>query len=183
MYQFEELDAITRKWMLEEFLNEEKSGKPYRSARLSEEGLEIFSKEFEKAIREGNEETLAQALSNPKYWRPTETYVRSGRSHSRQINPIKAAEFLAKTEFNTWYTRGIARKLLEEGEEDCQIIRVAEAWEPREECLIHEGKICKVLDIYEGHRVRYWPPPGNPSAFSIPAGTNCHHSIRRLHKQ
>jgi len=34
MYNFEELDEITRKWMLQEFLNEELSGSPYRSTRL-----------------------------------------------------------------------------------------------------------------------------------------------------
>jgi hypothetical protein len=59
MYKFEELDDVTRQWMLREFLSEEESGTPYRSSRLSELGEEIFSKEMERAIREGNEESLA----------------------------------------------------------------------------------------------------------------------------
>jgi len=51
MYDFEQLDEITRKWMLEEFQNEERTGNPYRSKRLSPIGLEVFPKEMEKAIR------------------------------------------------------------------------------------------------------------------------------------
>lgn len=180
MYKFEELDEITRKWMLEEFLKEEESGNPYRSIRLSKIGLNIFPFEMKNAIAEGNEITLAQALSDDKNWQPYESYQRRGISYQRRINPVKAAEFLADTEFITWYTRGFARRLLEEGEVFCQVVRVAFAMVPRDECLLHENKTFNVLNIYNGHRSRYWPPPGNKSAFSIPSGTNCHHSIRRM---
>ena len=180
MYNFEELDETTRKLMLEEFLKEERSGNPYRSPRLSSLGLEVFPNEMEKAIREGNEENLAQALSNPAYWKPSEPYTRSGNVYTRTINPIKAAQALASTEFNTWYVRGFAQRLIEEGEEYCQVYRAAPAWEPRAECLVHEGKNYRVQEIYNGHRARYWPLPGNRNALSIPVGTNCHHSIRRV---
>lgn len=168
--------------MLEEFLNEEKSNAPYRSSRLSEGGLKIFPKEMEKAIIEGNEESLAKALMNPDYWNPSESYMSKKGIRSRVINPTSAAQFLARTEFITWFTRGFARRLIEEGETLCQVIRVAPADEPRGECRSHEDKIYNVLDIYKGHRVRYWPHPGKPGEFSIPIGTNCHHSIRRSPK-
>ena len=179
MYNFEELDE-TRPWMLEEFKIEEKSGNPYRSRRLSGVGLRQFPIEMEKAIKEGNESTLAQALSNSAYWLPDEPYQRSGKTFKKRINPAKAAESLARTEFNTWFVRGFARKLLEEGEEYCQVYRADSAWEPRAECLQHEDQIYRVRDIYDGHRARYWPTPGNPHALSIPVATNCHHSIRRV---
>ena len=182
MYEFEELDEITRKWMLNEYLKEESSSMPYRSNRLTELGGNVFPKEMERAIREGNEESLAKALSESKYWLPSETYERNGKICSRRINPISAAQFLANTEFNTWYTRGFARRLIEEGQEDCQVVRVAQASNPRNECSSHENKKYKVQDIYKGHRVRYWPPPGIPDSFSIPSGTNCHHSIKRISK-
>lgn len=176
MYNFAELDNTTRKWMLEEFLVEEKSGNPYRSTRLSAVGLKIFPTEMKNAIQKGNEETLVKALSKPEYWKSSEPWAKG----IRRINYIKAAEFLGRSEFNTWYVRGLARRLLEEGEEYCEVYRAAPAWEPRGECLKHEGKIYPVKKIYDGHRARYWPPPGNPLAFSIPVGTNCHHSIRRV---
>jgi len=182
MYKFEELDDITRKWMLEEFHIEENSNAPYRSSRLSERGLKIFPKEMEKAIIEGNEESLSKALMNPDYWNPSESYMSKNGIRSRAINPNSAAQFLARTEFIIWFTRGFARRLIEEGETLCQVIRVAPADEPRGECRSHENKIYKILDIYNAHRVRYWPHPGKPDALSIPTGTNCHHSIRRSPK-
>ena len=83
MYKFEELDDITRKWMLEEFLNEEKSKAPYRSSRLSEIGLEVFPKEMEKAIIEGNEESLTNALMSPNNWKPSEPYMSKNMVRSR----------------------------------------------------------------------------------------------------
>lgn len=183
MYNFEELDGITRRWMLEEFRAEENSGNPYRSPRLSALGLKIFPAVMEQAIHEGNEVSLTQSLSQPTYWKPSEPYMKSGLKHQRKINPAKAAEFLARTEFNTWYVKGFARRLIKEKEELCQVYRAAPAWEPRGECLQHEGKLYKVQAIYGSHRARYWPPPGNPKALSIPVGTNCHHSIRRVSKR
>ena len=166
--------------MLEEFMSEEKSGSPYRSSRLSPLGLEVFPERMKKAIMEGNEETLFEALSNPTYWLSSETWTREGVTRKRAVNPQKVAEFLARTEFNTWYVRGFARRLIEEGEEFCQVYRAAPAKIPRGECLRHESEIYKVEEVYRGHRARYWPPPGDPNAFSIPVGTNCHHAIRRV---
>lgn len=174
MYNFEELDEVTRRYMLEEFLNEEKLGNPYRSTRLSQLGLEIFPEEMEKAIKGGNEETLALALKKPEYW---------SSALSGIIKPKDAPEALAYTEFNTWYVRGFTRRLMEEGEEYCQVYRAAPARDPRGECLVHENEIYKVKDIYEGHRARYWPKPGRKNVLCIPVGTNCHHSIKRVDRK
>lgn len=178
MFRFEELDATTRKWMLEEFRAEE-SKQPYRSTRLSARGRLEFPRLMEEAIETGNEETLATALSRAEYWNTWEYAVRAGKRYSKSINPVKVAPALALTEFNTWYVRGLARRLTEEGEEFCQIYRAAPAWEPRAECVQHDGQVYPVKLIYQGHRACYWPPPGNPQALSIPVGTNCHHTIRR----
>ncbi len=166
--------------MLEEFKREWASSNPYRSPRLNQEGKRAFPSLMEAAIRSGTEVSLAESLSDPRFWQSHETYYRSGTPQQRRINPKKAAEFLADTEFNTWYVRGLAKKLLDEGVSECQVYRAAPAWEPREECLIHEGQSYSVQEIYDGHRARYWPKPGNPEALSIPIGTNCHHTIRRL---
>ena len=182
MFRFEELDERTRKFMLQEFKTEE-SGIPYRSPRLSTTGLQAFPRLMEEAILSGNEETLSRALSDPSYWKPYETYVRGGITREKRITPVKAAEFFAITEFNTWYVRGLAKRLLEEGEHLCQVYRAAPAWNPRGECLQHDGQVYPVQDIYNGHRARYWPEPSKPKALSIPVGTNCHHSIRRVKQE
>jgi hypothetical protein len=66
--RFEELDAITRRYMLEEFETEEASGNPYRGKGLSDAGRDVFPALMRKAIRGGNEISLRQGLARQDYW-------------------------------------------------------------------------------------------------------------------
>lgn len=177
---YEELDQRTRDHMLAEFDVEEESATPFRSKALSATGLAVFPELMRQAIQAGNEETLFQALNDPEYWHPTEEYVRGGVPRSRRRNIRQAAERLALTEFSTCYVRGLAKRLLDEGVEKCQVYRGGQPkWEPGE-CAEHEGLIASVQEVCNGHRARYWPEPGNPDALSIPFGPGCHHVIRRV---
>lgn len=178
--RFEELDAATRASMLNGFRVEETSGLPYRSKTLSGAGLTAFPDLMEVAIREGDETTLARNLSVPSFWNPTETYERQGVLRERRINVAQVAERLAITEFNTWYVRGLSGRLLDEGVARCQVYRASMPRREPAECSDHEGDVYDVLTVYDGHRARYWPEPGNPQAISIPYGPGCHHTIRRL---
>src|SRR5215204_3765700 len=178
MMNFEELET-TRNWMLEEFQNEQTSSiDPYRSKDMNELGKSKFPELMERAIREGNEVTLAEDLSNPAFWKSHHISVRNGKRQKVSIRPQVAARKLALTEFKTWYVRGLAKKLLEEDVEYCEVYRAEAAWKPRPDCKDHDGKRFKVIDIYNGHRARYWPTK-NKSALSVPIGANCHHTIRR----
>lgn len=181
MFNFEELDEKTRKYMLEEFEKEISGNNPYRSKEFSDEGWRQFPEIMKRAILYGNEETLIKDLQNPTYWKDYgERFMKkTGKVIRYKIDPVVAAERFAQTEFNTWYVRGLARRLLEEGVENCQVYRAAPAINPRIECCGYEGQVFSVKDIYNGHRKRYWPEPGDPDALSIPVGPNCHHTIRR----
>ena len=176
---FEELDEETRKYMLQEFEAEQNSGNPYISPLLSDIGKEAFPELMRDAIKSGDDESLAESLSKQEYWNEKEEYTRDGITRQRKINFKQAAERLAFTEFNTWYVRGLAKKLIDEGKKKCEIYRAKDAkWQPAE-CSKHEGQIVDVEVIYKGHRARYWPEK-NDTAFSIPAHANCHHTIRRI---
>ncbi|NVL89549.1 MAG: hypothetical protein HWN69_00945 [Desulfobacterales bacterium] len=176
---YEELDETTRDIMLSEFESEEAGGTPYRSKALSDRGLKVFPQLMRDAIRNGTESTLANSLNDASLWEPMETYVRDGVSRQRKRNVRQASERLATTEFSTWYVRGLARRLLDEGVTSCRVYRGAQPkWEPGE-CAEHEGRIVDVKTIYDNHRVRYWPEPGDKEAFSIPFGPGCHHVIKR----
>jgi hypothetical protein len=177
---FEELGDATRHYMLNEFDKEEAEGNPYRGKGLTLVGCIEFSGLMRQAIRSGNEETLIASLLNSSYWYPKESYVRSGIQRERLVNIQQVAERLGLTEFNTWYVRGLAKKLMDESVLYCQVYRASEPqWEPNE-CSEHEGQNFLVEEIYRGHRARYWPEPGNPSAIAIPFGPGCHHTIRRV---
>ena len=177
---YEELDARTREYMLSELEKEEASGRPYRSKALTIEGIKAFPGLMRQAIKSGSEVSLCQALEVVNYWNPDEEYTRNGITRTRRRNIHQSAERLSLTEFSTWYVRGLAKRLLDEGVSKCQVYRGAQPkWEPGE-CSIHEGLIVSVQEIFNNHRARYWPEPGNMNAFSIPFGPGCHHIIRRV---
>ncbi|MEX1252934.1 MAG: hypothetical protein WEE64_01205 [Dehalococcoidia bacterium] len=183
MLHFEELDATTRKHMLLEFRAEQQSADvpPFQPANLTEEGRAIYAAVLERAIMEGNEESLALDLANPAYWHAAEAFTtRSGRPSTRAIPANVRANRFGLTEFNTWYVRGLCARLAAEGIAACEVYRAAPAYEPREECRALEGHVLSVADVYAGHRSRYYPV-ARPDALSIPIGPNCHHSVRRKH--
>ncbi|WP_419860318.1 hypothetical protein [Candidatus Palauibacter sp.] len=175
---FEELDGTTRQYMMQEFECEITGDNPYYSKALSSRGREVFPELMKQAIEEGTEQTLETALDRPEFWNPTESYVRKGIPRERRVNVRQAAQRLALTEFNTWYVRGLAKRLMDEGVTHCQVYRAADPkWQPSE-CSEHEDKIFSVSRVYDGHRAKYWRT-ANSDAVSIPFGPGCHHTIRR----
>lgn len=173
---FEELNEQTRQRMLDEFEQEQAGPQPFVSKRLTPAGKAAFPELMRKAILEGNEETLEAELADSSFWYPTETNV----SGERKVNIRQAKERLARNEFNTWYVRGFARRLLDEGVAECQIYRAAPPKWDIAACSEHEGEIRPVQEVYDGHRAKYWPPPGDPEADSIPFQPGCHHTIKRI---
>ena len=131
-----------------------------------------------KAIVSEDEEFLSISLSKQEYWKEKQQYTRDGITREKRINLNQSAERLGFSEFNTWYVRGLAKKLITEGVRKCQRYGAKEArWEPGE-CSKHEGQVMDVRIIYEGHRAKYWPKE-NDSAFSIPAQSGCYYTTRR----
>lgn len=104
---------------------------------------------------------------------------RWGRLQEYRINLEDAAKRLAMTEFNTAYVRGLCGRLLDDSVPFVQVYRAAPAFEPRGECLQHEGQHYSTRSIYSGHPARYHPT-ARPGVLSIPVGPHCHHSVRRV---
>ncbi len=137
---------------------------------------------MEKAIKDGNEVTLAKSLNDPAYWITSEmSHSNKGTVFTKDI-PSDAVKMLALSEFSTWYTRGLSKRFLEEGINECEVYRADTAVDPRCECTKWEGEKIDVQLAYDGHRKRYHHEKINRKAFSIPSGPNCHHSIRRIDK-
>ena len=177
---YAELDEKTRAIMLSEFDAEQAGGNPYRSKALSAKGQELFPQLIRDAIKGGTEVSLAAAFSDASLWDPIEKFMRDGVARERNRDIPKSAERIALTEFSTWYVRGLARRLMDEGVEKCQVCRGAQPkWEPGD-CAKHEGLILDVKSVYDNHRARYWPEPGNKTALSIPLAPGCPHVIKRV---
>ena len=176
---YAELDEKTRASMLSEFDAEQAGGNPYRSKALSAHGQEMYPPLMRDAIRNGTEVSLAAALADASLWEPIETYVRDGVSLQRTRDIPASSERFATTEFSTWYVRGFARRLMNEGVAQCQVCRGAQPKREPSDCPKHEGLILDVKTVYSNHRARYWPEPGNKEALSIPLAPGCHHVIKR----
>lgn len=180
---FEELDSKTREYMLQAFDAEQNGGQPFLSERLSAKGAKAFPDLMRAAIISGNEISLLDSLLDTSLWVEYVPYTTpKGAPSTRRLSVPNAAEGLALTEFNTWYVRGLAKRLMDEGETQCQIYRAQEARSGRASCSHLEGEIVSLDAVYRGHRAQYWPKPGNHQAFSVPAHTFCHHTIRRIAK-
>jgi hypothetical protein len=178
---FEELDDSTQTYMLRQFEAEEQSGQPYRGRRLTSTGRAAWPTLMRQAIVRGSEQSLIAALCQPLYWDLRETIRRNDTTYVRTSNLQQKAYWLGLTEFNVWYVRGLARKLLDERVPDCEIYRAQEPLGGKAEwCSVFEGRVVSTQAIYEGHRAHYWPPPGNPHALMVPFGPACHHTIRRV---
>jgi len=179
-FGFEELTPDVRRRAREELERELSAPPIYFSPRLSAIGKRQFYRHVGEALDFGNVESLEAALLDGRLWNETEEWTRDGTTRTRKVNHVANAKMMAITEFNTWYVRGLCSILLDAGIADCEVYRAGAAWEPRAECLEHDGRTYAVLDVYNGHRIRYWPEPGQREAFSIPVGPNCHHTIRRV---
>ncbi|MEO6521689.1 MAG: hypothetical protein ABIN91_08425 [Mucilaginibacter sp.] len=179
---YEELNPSTREYMLNEYIFEIESGNPYLSKALSPLGLEVFPDLLKVAIIGGTPDTLYESILDPAYWMATESYTTQGVQKERKRNIPQTAQRLALTEFSTFYVKGLAKKLLDEGITHCEVYRGAiPKWEPGD-CAEHEGLIVEIESIYHNHRKRYWPEPGNKDLLAIPFGPGCHHLIRRINE-
>jgi len=178
--QYAELDEKTRATMLSEFDAEQTGANPYRSKALSAHGQEVFPQLMRDAIKQGSEVTLAAALADASLWDPIEKFMRDGVANERTRNVPQSAERLATTEFSTWYVRGLARRLMDEGVTKCQVVRGVQLKREPSDCPKHDGMILDVKAVYDNHRARYWPEPGNKGALSIPLAPGCPHIIKRV---
>ncbi|HEX6652195.1 MAG TPA: hypothetical protein VF072_05590 [Thermoleophilaceae bacterium] len=149
--------------------------------QLSPLGWQVYDRAMPEALQHFDAEWLVRRMSTPQYWLSHYRRRRRYGGHATvRINPLNASRVLCEGEFNTAYVRGLARALLRRGESECIVYRAGPALEPRSECTSWEGLRFPLQQVIDGHRARYHPPPGNPSAWSIPTGPNCHHSIRAV---
>lgn len=170
---FLELDATTRQFMLSEFDTEQASAHHFVPTSLSPLGQLEWPALKREAIKHGDPVTLTEALfAAPGLFKAT-------NARGARVNLSQVTTGLATSEFNTWYVRGLAARLISEGEEKVEVYRAGiPKWTPSD-CASHEGRILSVRDVYDGHRARYWPTR-NDDALSVPFQPGCHHSIKRL---
>jgi hypothetical protein len=147
---------------------------------LTQAGGEAFSNFMPEALAAHDDDWLSSHMDRVEYWRPSrERRTKTGFT-TQVVNRAEAIRQLCIGEFNIAYIRGLARALVARGETEAVIYRAGAATEARAECTSWEGQRVSLGQVLDGHRARYWPPPGDRRAWSLPTGVNCHHSIHAL---
>jgi hypothetical protein len=176
---FEELDELTRDFMLMEF---EASGWVQSSptckflSPLGRDALPLF---LHAAIGSADETALVRAMSHRRYWNEG---VQSGdgvASLAPLFDYIGASDRLATHEFNGWYVRGLAARLLSEGETRCEVHVVAAVPCRKGACGFRDREIMALDRVRRGCPQLIWR--GRP-AVAIPFSEGCYHSIRRVRR-
>lgn len=153
-------------------------GRECYGMRLTDEGWEAFGELMPRALAEQDDLWLLEQMDVLAYWRPFEERAGpDGRVSELYYNKRDALVELCLSEFNIAYIRGLSYELLARGETHALVYRAAGAREARAECTSWEGTVVPLEQVVGGHRARHWPPPGDPGAWSLPAGVGCRHSI------
>jgi hypothetical protein len=152
---------------------------PY-GKQLTDAGWAAFEQAMPEALASKDDDWLASEMKLVAYW--LDRSPRKTKNGITMVNYNKqdALERLCFGEFNIAYIRGLALALLAREETTCLVYRADPAYEPRAECSGWEGQTFPLADVVAGHRARYFPPPGEQTAFSVPTGPNCHHSIQAV---
>lgn len=129
-FRFENLDARTRKLMLDELEHDVQLDRWHKSKRLSPIGEIAFVPALRDAIRSGNERTLAHAILVGGMLDSRELSHRKGRMFWKDV-PRDAHLTLAEGEFNRYYLRGLCLRALEDGQEQLEIYRAKDVYSPR----------------------------------------------------
>lgn len=169
MFHFDNLDQITRRYMLLEVDQAIQTSQLHFSRRFNEAGTAQYPQLLRDAVSSGSEATLTAALQLQQCFRMEE---KQG-AVTRKV-PDNAAASFAEGEFNAFYMRGVCHRAIQEGVM-VEVYRARASRAPREASQLIEGH------MEDPHRVLLLlknSPDGIHRGPSMPAGTNSGLSIR-----
>lgn len=170
---FANLDAATRRHMLDEINRDIEGDTLYMSPRLSEVGQRDYPELLLHAAESGDADSLAAGLQISGRLNITETATRNGKTYSKRV-PTNAHQTMAEGEFNRFYARGLCLRAAEDGIEEVIIYRAKDVTSPRPESEAMIGTAVGATRLLEDLRTSIGVEP----ALGIPPGPNSGLSIR-----
>jgi hypothetical protein len=168
------LDRRTRQLMLEEVSLDVAANKLSISPFLSGQGVRDYANLLIQAIQEGDDSSLAAALSLQRRLLRSYTRRTRGRGYSIASVPENAANVLAEGEFNRYYIRALARRAIADGLAELIVIRAKPVVQPRPQS---EGLVENTVSP-QALLADLRAHPGEPSVLGIPAGPGSGLSVR-----
>lgn len=172
---FEDLDAITRKFMLDEIRADIQADKVYRSSYLTQSGQGNWPDLVLAAATSGNDDSLAHSASG-QFNSTTQRRKPKGFGYYTASVPVNAAQTLAESEFNRYFVRGLCLRALDQGIQRLEVYRAKPVMQPRAES---ESKIGLLVDPQTVLiDVRASQSDGVQTALGIPPGPGSGITIR-----
>jgi hypothetical protein len=171
----EHLDERTRQLMLEEVEYDIRHHQLHISPFLSGQGQRDYESLLREAIKEGNDETLAENLSKHRRILRTLPRRKPGGGYSIAATAENAAQILAESEFNRYYIRALARRAIEDGIAELVIYRAKPVANPRPESEARVETTISSQDLLDDLRRH---TGDEIPALGVPAGPNSGLSVR-----
>ena len=125
------LDADIRQRMLNELQLDIDNNRLHLSPYLSGQGVHDYPALIRTALAEGNDETLAEALSQQRRLERAAPRKQSEGGYSLASVPSNAAQVIAEGEFNRYYMRAVAQHAIATGIDELVVYRAKAVAEPR----------------------------------------------------
>ena len=171
MFRFENLDDITRRYMLIEVEQVIKTSQLHLSQRFTSIGRERYPNLLKEAVQTGSEDTLATALQQEQCFLEREPYG----TGTRQV-PANAAYTFAEGQFNAFYMRGVCHRAIQAGSQ-VEVYRAKEVVTVRPTSAYQEGQL---LDPQQVLQLLRHSPSGRHRGAAVPAGFNSGLSLRLM---
>lgn len=169
MFRFENLDDVTRRYMLIEVEQAIKTSQLHLSQRFTALGRKRYPDLLREAVQTGNEDSLTAALAQQQCFAEREPYG----TGTRRV-PINAAFTFAAGQFNAFYMRGVSHRAIQAGIQ----VEVYRAKEVSTERLASRYQVGQKLDPQNVLQLLRHSPSGQYRGPAVPAGFNSGLSIR-----
>jgi hypothetical protein len=167
------LDAETRRYMLEEMDYDVEHNLLHISPYLSGQGQRDYPNLLRAALENGNDETLATALGQQRRIQRSYQKRKPGGGFTIASVPANAPEQLAESEFNRYYIRAVARRAIEAGIPELIVYRAKPVGTPRAESealvetTVEPSALLEDLRTHSGERPTLGIPGGPGSGISV----------------
>jgi hypothetical protein len=174
---YENLDGVTRAFMIEEIAIDERAETLYRSPWLTQGGQGDWAEILREAATSGSDDTLAAQL-RLRNRIATRAQRRKPNSHVMTWYTLGAnAPDVMAGEFNVFYCRGLCSRALAEGIPRLEVYRARNSLHPRQESEAAIGFLVEpeviLIDLRNTH--------GTPPTFGLPPGPNTGLTLRIPH--
>lgn len=172
--RYENLDAETRRLMVEEIQFDIAHDKLYIGTHLSQTGQGDWTEILIDAVTNGTDDSLAQALRERGRLNQTAQRRKPNGGYTTYRVPITAPETLAEGEFNRFYVRALCRRAIKEGIPRLEVYRAKNVREPRPESFQKIGLLMDPQVVLIDVRAS----PGVDTALGMPQGPNSGLTLR-----